>query len=338
MSLGSIVNPIFLSAFSSESSPQAKKIFTMSEILFNSMDDSLLDTFQWEPEFVADASQVLNSSSTNWQDFDSSESASFLDSFPLSLFNTLLDYPADPTSQPGPEFQASTYDLAVTVSDQLEISLLGCVSTGHDTDPFQGSLLAPSQQQDSKSGVPQSEVTALEECLHEFEVGTKLPSAGRRRKRFSPQRRKEVDQLRKVGACITCKLSKSPCQLSVPCSTCVKLCGGMKLGRSLCTRQSLVGAPFSLDLWNRDNDKAWLARHVVPLAASARTVHVALYIPDKNVYSSVDLLHDLDRRRQYEVPRIPRGKPTTLQLKVQAHSLPGEQQQQTLRGRDPEDD
>ena len=46
-------------------------------------------------------------------------------------------------------------------------------------------------------------------CLHEFEAGPKNELNRRKRKRFPPERRKEVSQLRKVGACIRCRLTKS---------------------------------------------------------------------------------------------------------------------------------
>jgi excinuclease UvrABC ATPase subunit len=46
-------------------------------------------------------------------------------------------------------------------------------------------------------------------CLYEFE-GAPSRISRRKRKRYSPVRRKEVDQLRKVGACIRCRLTKLP--------------------------------------------------------------------------------------------------------------------------------
>jgi hypothetical protein len=47
------------------------------------------------------------------------------------------------------------------------------------------------------------------DCLHEFEGVPNQPPLRRRRKNFSSARRKEVEQLRKVGACIRCRLTKS---------------------------------------------------------------------------------------------------------------------------------
>lgn len=52
--------------------------------------------------------------------------------------------------------------------------------------------------------------STFHKSLYEFEGGPKWGSPRRKRRRFDPERRKEVSQLRKVGACIRCKLTKSP--------------------------------------------------------------------------------------------------------------------------------
>jgi hypothetical protein len=50
----------------------------------------------------------------------------------------------------------------------------------------------------------------FEECLSEF-VGTEsVNKVTTRRKRYSIENRKKVDQVRKAGACIRCKLMKTP--------------------------------------------------------------------------------------------------------------------------------
>jgi hypothetical protein len=56
----------------------------------------------------------------------------------------------------------------------------------------------------------QAEKRRFEECLSEF-VGTESVDKGtKRRKRYSAENRKKVDQVRKAGACIRCKLMKTP--------------------------------------------------------------------------------------------------------------------------------
>jgi hypothetical protein len=55
-----------------------------------------------------------------------------------------------------------------------------------------------------------SEKRRFEECLSEF-VGTESVDEGaKRRKRYSPENRKKVGQVRKAGACVRCKLLKTP--------------------------------------------------------------------------------------------------------------------------------
>ena len=54
------------------------------------------------------------------------------------------------------------------------------------------------------------EKRSFEDCLSEF-VGTEPVVTGtKRRERYSTEDRKKVDQVRKAGACIRCKLMKTP--------------------------------------------------------------------------------------------------------------------------------
>jgi hypothetical protein len=111
----------------------------------------------------------------------------------------------------------------------------------------------------------QPEKRRFEECLSEF-VGLESVDKGtKRRKRYSTENRKKVDQVRKAGACIRCKLMKTPvshlglllprkinadphskCELELPCASCLKTCKDQALGRSLCIRQRLIDARFTI--------------------------------------------------------------------------------------------
>jgi hypothetical protein len=53
------------------------------------------------------------------------------------------------------------------------------------------------------------ETRNFEDCLSEFSVAQASDKITRRRKRFSDERRKEVDHIRKAGACIRCRLMKT---------------------------------------------------------------------------------------------------------------------------------
>jgi hypothetical protein len=54
------------------------------------------------------------------------------------------------------------------------------------------------------------EKRSFEDCLSEF-VGTEpVVKGAKRRERYSTEDRKKVDQVRKAGACIRCKLLKTP--------------------------------------------------------------------------------------------------------------------------------
>jgi hypothetical protein len=64
------------------------------------------------------------------------------------------------------------------------------------------------------------------------------------RKRFDPDRRKEVQKLRKIGACIRCRTLKKPCSDTTPCFTCQSI-EGPRLWKEPCTRARLADS-FSL--------------------------------------------------------------------------------------------
>lgn len=68
---------------------------------------------------------------------------------------------------------------------------------------------SPSATEPPQVLTPPSEQKHFTDYLFEFE-GVPSQILRRKRRRFSPVRRKEVDQLRKVGACIRCRLTKSP--------------------------------------------------------------------------------------------------------------------------------
>ena len=64
------------------------------------------------------------------------------------------------------------------------------------------------------------------------------------RKRFDPDRRREVQKLRKMGACIRCRTLKKPCSEETPCLTCQSV-EGPRLWKEPCTRARLADS-FSL--------------------------------------------------------------------------------------------
>ena len=59
------------------------------------------------------------------------------------------------------------------------------------------------------------------------------------RGRFTPDRRKQVQQVRRKGACVRCRMLKKPCSDRTPCSTC-KSVDGPRLWKQPCVRTRLV--------------------------------------------------------------------------------------------------
>jgi hypothetical protein len=64
------------------------------------------------------------------------------------------------------------------------------------------------------------------------------------RKAFDPERKKEVQRLRQIGACIRCRTLKKPCSKETPCLTCQSV-EGPRLWKEPCTRARLADS-FSL--------------------------------------------------------------------------------------------
>ncbi|KAF4547847.1 Hypothetical protein D9617_35g089980 [Elsinoe fawcettii] len=70
------------------------------------------------------------------------------------------------------------------------------------------------------------------------------PSKRQRRNKFSTERRKEVGGIRKLGACLRCRMLKKPCSGETPCSTC-RAIGSPRLWRTTCVR-TRIADEFSL--------------------------------------------------------------------------------------------
>ncbi|KAH6678190.1 hypothetical protein B0J14DRAFT_650412 [Halenospora varia] len=66
----------------------------------------------------------------------------------------------------------------------------------------------------------------------------------RKRKCFSQNKKDHVAFLRRIGACVQCKLHKVPCSFGMPCDHCFKRAGDIALGEQICSRRNLVATRF----------------------------------------------------------------------------------------------
>ncbi|KAH9223512.1 hypothetical protein DL95DRAFT_492655 [Leptodontidium sp. 2 PMI_412] len=242
----------------------------MSDLPFHCVADVCSELFPLDPILESDwfenALQDLYTAPEYWQDVDHADMPSFLDStLPYSLDNTVLHYSLDATSQPGPDLQVPTCDTIVSDSDHLQISLLGCFPRDHEASLPQEPSLSPLLPRNERAHASKSKNVPFEQHLHEFDAGTNTAATGRKRKRFSTQRREEV------------------------------ACGGPKLGRTLCTRQSLVNVRFTTgnvhreprvyfhlktpDLWNRNSDDLWLKQRITSFVGPMRSLLILLDSP-----------------------------------------------------------
>ncbi|KAF2154571.1 hypothetical protein K461DRAFT_319113 [Myriangium duriaei CBS 260.36] len=70
------------------------------------------------------------------------------------------------------------------------------------------------------------------------------PGKKQRRNKFSAERRKEVGGIRKMGACLRCRMLKKPCSGETPCATC-SVIGAPRVWRAACIR-TRVADEFTL--------------------------------------------------------------------------------------------
>ena len=83
-------------------------------------------------------------------------------------------------------------------------------------------------QQDPPSNDPNPEFSVLHK-----------PDKTNARARFTDTRRKEVQQIRKQGACMRCRMLKKPCSDGTPCGTCKKV-DSARLWKGTCLRTKLA--------------------------------------------------------------------------------------------------
>lgn len=111
------------------------------------------------------------------------------------------------------------------------------------------------------------------------------------RGRFTPNRRKEVQEVRKRGACIRCRMLKKPCSGETPCNTCRNV-ESARLWKQPCMRTRLAD---ELDMYSAGLH-AVLAYHEVnaiksrvSFTPSPNRIEASHY-PETNIYASFSAL------------------------------------------------
>ncbi|KAJ5160354.1 uncharacterized protein N7482_007358 [Penicillium canariense] len=92
--------------------------------------------------------------------------------------------------------------------------------------------------------------------VNEFGNSTK-PAKPKVRGRFTAERRREVQEVRKRGACIRCRMLKKPCSGDTPCTTCASV-ESARLWKHPCIRTRLSE---EFELYNAKDLHATLAYH-----------------------------------------------------------------------------
>lgn len=123
----------------------------------------------------------------------------------------------------------------------------------------------------------------------------KRPTRPKVRGRFNPTRRKEVQEVRKLGACLRCRMLKKPCSGESPCSTCRNV-ESARLWKQPCVRSRLAD---ELDMYSAGLH-AVLAYHDVNIVKgrvkvrNCSTQIDASHYPETTVFATFQALKSED--------------------------------------------
>ena len=112
---------------------------------------------------------------------------------------------------------------------------------------------------------------------------------------FKPDRRLQVQQVRKIGACLRCRMLKKPCTQGTPCETCTNV-DRARLWQDQCIRAKL---PEVLQMYNAglhytlSYHETNLTKSQTAFVASTHLIDVS-HFPDQNVYATFECLEGQD--------------------------------------------
>ncbi len=176
------------------------------------MDEEWTEAPQWESELLEEAfSNLFPSSGPFSSDFGMPVSSPWQD-YPLFLDPEVPQYDMTDGSFEN-TLAVEDHMIDMLTSQNIDLAFFQNATPGPDVSggvAYQLYALSPQLSIESDPAITTSPKTAdFQACLHEFDGGPKSISPRRKRKQFSTERRKEVSQLRKVGACLRCRLTKS---------------------------------------------------------------------------------------------------------------------------------
>ncbi|KFY58586.1 hypothetical protein V497_04769 [Pseudogymnoascus sp. VKM F-4516 (FW-969)] len=166
-----------------------------------------------------------------------------------------------------------------------------------DPEGFESHVEEPRAQQQQQQNFPRAiaiNTGMTTEFSAEYGNGQRA-NKPKVRGRFTPNRRKEVQEVRKRGACIRCRMLKKPCSGETPCNTCRNV-ESARLWKQPCMRTRLAD---ELDMYSAGLH-AVLAYHEVNAAksrvnftASANQIEASHY-PETNIYAGFNALEGQD--------------------------------------------
>ncbi|KAB5540421.1 hypothetical protein GE09DRAFT_1176034 [Coniochaeta sp. 2T2.1] len=148
------------------------------------------------------------------------------------------------------------------------------------------------------------------------------------RSRFDATRRREVQEVRKIGACIRCRILRKTCSKGHPCDTCRKVLAP-RVWRSGCVRTKFSE---QLDLYSAGVQIVLAQNRINSLKARwPLTSHgsriVASHFPDKPLSVTMDMLErDLFEEPMKEEPNaqpVPTGTRAVVMIDNESQDVPG---------------
>lgn len=140
------------------------------------------------------------------------------------------------TEQMEPDYEIEEAPLDPQLGDQMNIEPTPPAPDYAPEQLSQADLVAWSEK-------PQDFVTQQNPPSNEPNPEFGLPHRSDKvnaRARFNDTRRKEVQEVRKRGACMRCRMLKKPCSEGTPCGTCKKI-DSARLWKGTCLRTKLAG-------------------------------------------------------------------------------------------------
>ncbi|KAE9363077.1 hypothetical protein N431DRAFT_390669 [Stipitochalara longipes BDJ] len=212
------------------------------------------------------------------------------DNQPDAMTSKVEQEPYAPTNPEPSYFQNSTeHETNLVMIDSLPTSHLYPFEPDHSEHGYESQEIATH----TRGPVPLLMQQPMN-MIAEYGNGRKAAKP-KVRGRFPNERRKEVQKIRKIGACLRCRMLKKPCGEGTPCATCINV-SSARVWVLPCTRVNIGEA---LEMYTAGLHA--ILSHAAVSDARDRcqfrnTPHLidASHFPDTNIFATLTAVHGLE--------------------------------------------